>query len=66
MNERRLPPSVDATPEENAQATFRSEPHPVQGTEYRCVERKQVVEWTVVLGDDGVCEDCVPATKANK
>ena len=50
-----LPPRIDATPEEIARAMFRAPRRPVEYREYKCRACGEIVEWPVVLGDDGVC-----------
>ena len=54
----KLPPRIDASPEEIARAMFRAPLNPVEYREYRCKACGEVVEWPMVLFDDGRCELC--------
>ena len=61
---RRLPPKIDATPEQVAQAMFRLPAnHQWQyeqdgGKVYRCAACQQEVYYPEVLYNDGRCEAC--------
>ena len=61
---RRLPPRIDATPEQLAQAML-SLPanHRLRfeqdgGTEYRCARCNREVHYPETLYNDGYCEEC--------
>lgn len=58
----KLPPRIDASPEELARAMFRAPRRPVEYKEYRCMACGEVVEWPMVLFDDGRCELCVESS----
>lgn len=49
----KLPPRIDASPEEIARAMFLAPRRPVEYREYRCKACGEAVEWPMVLGDDG-------------
>ena len=54
-----LPPRIDATPEEIARRVLTAPSRPVKYREYKCKACGEVVEWPMVLFDDGSCELCV-------
>ena len=56
-----LPPRINATPEEIARASLNLRPRKVTGRVYKCAGCDQVVEWPVVLNDDGTCSSCSEA-----
>ena len=53
-----LPPRINASPEEIARASLNLRPRNVEGRVYRCVGCGEVVEWPVILNDDGTCSMC--------
>ena len=56
-----LPPRINATPEEIARATLNFRPRKVESRVYKCGECGQVVEWPIILDDDGICSNCAEA-----
>ena len=61
--EKGYPPKIDATPEEIAQAMFRTPPDTVVDTDkvYRCKECAREVNYPEALYRDGRCEGCQTA-----
>ena len=53
-----FPPRINATPEEIARASLSVRPRKVEGRVYKCVECERVVEWPIILDDDGTCSNC--------
>ena len=58
----KLPPRIDATPEQLAQAMLKAPPKPFrakpQRTEYRCAGCQREVYYPEVLYLDGLCAQC--------
>jgi hypothetical protein len=53
-----LPPRIDATPEEIARKVLSAPLKHVEYREYKCGACGDIVEWPMVLFDDGTCEQC--------
>ena len=60
QDKNKLPPRIDATPEEIAQAFFRADHVVLSGTtDYRCRTCKEEVHYPDVLHQDGQCAKCM-------